>query len=35
MNRTTKINILAYASETDKNYEYDGDIVDYKEKGIS
>lgn len=29
MNRTTKINILAYASEPDKNYEYDGDIVDY------
>lgn len=32
MNRTTKINILAYASEPDKNYEYDGDIVDYKGK---
>ena len=31
MNRTTKINILAYASEPDKNYEYDGDIVDYLE----
>ena len=27
MNRTTKINILA-----DKNYKYDGDIVDYKGK---
>ena len=32
MNRTTKINILAYASEPDKNYKYDGDIVDYKGK---
>ena len=30
MNRTTKINILAYASEPDKNYKYEGDIVDYK-----
>lgn len=27
MNRTTKINILAYASEPDKNYEYDGDYA--------
>ena len=25
MNRTTKINILAYASEPDKNYKYEGD----------
>lgn len=32
MNRTTKINILTYASEPDKNYEYDGDIVDYERK---
>lgn len=32
MNRTTKINILAYASEPDKNYRYEGDIVDYKGK---
>lgn len=32
IHRTTKINILAYASEPDKNYEYDGDIVDYKGK---
>lgn len=32
MNRTTKINILAYASEPDKNYKYEGDIVDYKGK---
>lgn len=29
MNKTTKINILAYASEPDKNYDYDGDIVEY------
>ena len=28
MNRTTKINILAYASEPDKNYKYEGDISD-------
>lgn len=34
MNRTTKINILAYASEPDKNYKYEGDIVDYKGKRI-
>lgn len=27
MNRTTKINILAYASEPDKNFKYEGDIV--------
>ena len=32
MNKTTKINILAYASEPDKNYNYDGDIVDYNGK---
>lgn len=32
MNRTTKINILAYASEPDKNYNYYGDIVKYKGK---
>ena len=30
MNRTTKINILAYASEPDKDINYDGDIVEYK-----
>ena len=35
MNRTTKINILAYASEPDKNYKYDGDIVDYKGNFVS
>ena len=32
MNNTTKINILAYASEPDKNYNYDGDIVEYEGK---
>ena len=32
MNNTTKINILAYASEPDKNYDYDGDIVEYNGK---
>ena len=32
MNRTTKINILAYASEPDKDYNYDGDIVEYEGK---
>ena len=34
MNRTTKINILAYASEPDKNYKYEGDIVDYNGKSL-
>lgn len=32
MNKTTKINILAYASEPDKNYNFFGDIVDYEGK---
>ena len=32
MNKTTKINILAYASEPDKNCDYNGDIVEYKGK---
>ena len=32
MNRSTKINILAYASEPDKNYNFFGDTVDYKGK---
>lgn len=32
MNRTTKINILAYASEPDKNYNFFGDIVEYDGK---
>ena len=32
MNRTTRINILAYDSQTDKNYNYFGDIVEYEGK---
>ena len=32
MNKSTRINILAYASEPDKSYNYDGDYVDYKGK---
>lgn len=32
MNNTTKINILTYTSEPDKNYNYDGDIVEYQGK---
>ena len=32
MNRTTRINILAYASEPDKDIDYDGDIVEYNGK---
>ena len=32
MNRTTRINILAYASEPDNNYNYYGDIVEYNGK---
>ena len=32
MNKSTKLNILAYASEPDKNYNYFGDIVEYKGK---
>ena len=32
MNKTTKIDILAYASQPDKNYNYFGDIVEYKGK---
>ena len=32
MNNTTKINILAYTSEPDKNYKYEGDVVEYKGK---
>ena len=32
MNRTTKINIRAYASEPEKDTKYDGDIVEYKGK---
>lgn len=29
---TTRINVLAYASEPDKNYDYNGDIVEYEGK---
>ena len=32
MNKTTKLNILAYASEPDKNYNFFSDIVEYKGK---
>lgn len=32
MNKTTKLNILAYASEPDKNYNFFGDEVEYKGK---
>ena len=32
MNKTTKINILAYASQPDKDINYDGHIVEYEGK---
>lgn len=32
MNRTTRINILAYASDPDKDIDYYGDIVEYNGK---
>ena len=32
MNNTTKIEILSYASQPDKNYKYEGDYVEYKGK---
>ena len=32
MNKTTKINILAYASQPDKDINYDGDIIEYEGK---
>ena len=32
MNKTTKIGILAYASQPDKNYNYFGDTVEFKGK---
>lgn len=32
MNRTTKIKILSYASQPDKNINYDGDTIVYKGK---
>jgi hypothetical protein len=30
--KSTKFLVLAYASEPDKNYKYDGDIVEYEGK---
>ena len=32
MNNTTKIEILSYASQPNKNYKYEGDYVEYKGK---
>ena len=32
MNNTTKIRILAYVSEPDKDTDYNGDIVEFKGK---
>lgn len=32
MNNTTKIEILSYASQPDKNYKYEGDYVEYEGK---
>jgi hypothetical protein len=32
MNKSTKYNILAYTSEPDKEYNYEGDYVDYEGK---
>lgn len=32
MNNTTRMNILAYASEPDKNCDYFGDTVEYEGK---
>lgn len=32
MNKSTKINILAYVSQPDKDYNYYGDTVEYKGK---
>lgn len=32
MNKTTKINILAYASEPDKDIRYEGDEIEYQGK---
>ena len=32
MNNTTKIKILAYASEPDKDTDYNGDIVEFEGK---
>ena len=32
MNNTTKIEILSYESQPDKNYKYEGDYVEYEGK---
>lgn len=32
MNNTTKIRIMSYASQPDKDYNYDGDYVDFEGK---
>lgn len=32
MNKSTRLSILEYASGPDKDYDYHGDIVDYKGK---
>ena len=32
MNKSTRMNILAYASDPDKNYNFFGDTVEYKGK---
>ena len=32
MNNTTKIRIMSYASQPDKNYNYDGDYVEFEGK---
>ena len=32
MNRTSKVNILSYASQPDKAIDYDGDIIVYEGK---
>lgn len=32
MNNTTKIRIMSYASQPDKDYNYDGDNVDFEGK---
>ena len=34
MNRTTKINVLAYASRPEMDINYFGDIVEYQGKDI-
>lgn len=32
MNNTTKLEVMAIASDPDKDYDYDGDYVEYKGK---